>query len=141
VIHARNLREGDQYTLPPDLQNHGMPYLVPEWAWVVEAEEQPTPFALVVASFSHGWLVLWRVLAISPLPPTIPLTWFMEALPQIFTTAAERGCVGFLTLLSNDRPEEVKMARIIAALPGAAILPFSGSMGVGRLGGWHDCRS
>jgi hypothetical protein len=65
----------------------------------------------------------------------------MEALPQIFTTAAERGCVGFLTLLSNDRPEEVKMARIIAALPGAAVLPFSGSMGVGRLGGWNDCRS
>jgi hypothetical protein len=125
-----------------------MPYLVPEWAWVVEAGEEAEgrstsslPFALVVTSFSHGWLVLWRVLAISPLPPTIPLTWFMEALPQIFTTAAERGCVGFLTLLSDNRPEEVKMARIIAALPGAAVLPFSGSMGVGRLGGWHDCRS
>ncbi len=135
VVRARNLREDEQTTLPVALLDTGMPYLVPEWVWVVEADinNHTCPFAVVVTSFSHGWLVLWRVLSLTPLPLEIPLNWFMEALPQVFAEAASRGCVGFLTLLADNRPEEVKLARIIASLPGAAILPFQGSMGVGRL--------
>ena len=135
AIRVRNLREGEAASLPAALLDHGMAYLVPEWVWVVEPAGDEKPFALVVCSFAHGWLVLWRVLAISPLPPRIPLTWFMEALPQVFAAAASRGCVWFLTLLADNRPEEVKMARIIASLPGCSILPFQGSMGVGPLDG------
>ena len=143
MIHARNLRAGEQETLPPALLDTGMPFLVPEWVWVVEPVSilgpfdpvQPQPFALIVTSFSHGWLVLWRVLALSPLPPAIPLNWFLEAIPQVFAAARQRGCVGFLTLLADNRPEEVKMARIIQRLDGAKILPFQGSMGVGTLVG------
>ena len=141
MIHARNLRPGEQQTLPAALLDTGMPFLVPEWVWVVEPVSvlgpfdpiQPQPFALIVTSFSHGWLVLWRVLALSPLPPAIPLNWFLEAIPQVFAAARQRGCVGFLTLLADNRPEEVKMARIIQRLDGAKILPFQGSMGVGTL--------
>jgi hypothetical protein len=59
----------------------------------------------------------------------------MEALPQVFAEARKRGCVGFLTLLADNRPEEVKMARIIAGMPGATLLPFQGSMGTGLLPG------
>jgi hypothetical protein len=116
-----------------------MPYLVPEWAWIVEQASPlgplapSAPFALIAGSFCHGWLLLFRVVAISPLPPAIPLTWFMEALPQVFAEARSRGCVGFLTLLADNRPEEVKIARIVAGLPGCSILPFQGSMGVGPL--------
>ena len=134
-VHARNLREGEAATLPTALQNHGMPYLVPEWAWAVESSEHATPFALIVCSFCHGWLVLFRVLALSPLPPGIPLTWFLEAVPQVFAEARERGCVGFLTFLADNRPEEVKIARIIAGMPGATLLPFQGSIGTGVLPG------
>lgn len=135
AIKVRNLSEGEQNSLPPALLDTGMPYLVPEWIWVVEAGNYPAPFALVVTSFCHGWLVLWRVVAISPLPSGIPLNWFLEALPQIFAAAHERGCVGFLTLLADNRPEEVKLARIVQRLAAGTILPFQGSLGVGLLVG------
>lgn len=142
AVRVRNLREGEADSLPLSLLDTGMPYLDPPWVWIVEAEVEtfdlstpPAPFALIVTSFAHGWLVLWRVLAASPLPPAIPLTWFMEALPQVFAEAAKRGCVGFLTLLADDRPAEARMARIVASLPGCSILPFQGSMGVGPLAG------
>jgi hypothetical protein len=140
AIHVRNLREGEADTLPAELRNHGMAYLIPEWVWMVEpvnllgpfGPPQP-PFAIIVASQAHSWLVLWRAIAISPLPPTVPLNWFMEALPQVFAEARLRGCVGFMTLLADNRPSEVKMARIIASLPGATLLPFQGSLGIGSL--------
>lgn len=141
AIQVRNLREGEADTLPPALQNHGMSYLIPEWVWVVEPASPlgpfapPAPFALIVASQTHSWLLLWRIIALPTLPPGIPLNWIMEALPQVFAEARLRGCVGFLTLLADNRPEEVKMARIIASLPGCSILPFQGSMGVGPLDG------
>ena len=144
TIQVRNLRAGEQASLPAALRDTGAPYLVPEWVWVVEraalpsplgpfGPPPPAPFAIVVCSFAHGWLVLWRLLSISPLPPGIPLNWFKEALPQVFAEARLRGCVGFLTLLADNRPAEVKMARIIASLPGATLLPFQGSLGVGSL--------
>jgi hypothetical protein len=149
TIHARNLRKGEQDTLPSALLDTGMPFLVPEWAWVVEPVSilgpfdpvPPQPFALVVCSFAHGWLVLWRVLALSPLPPLIPLNWFLEALPQVFAAARLRGCVGFLTLLADNRPEEVKMARIIQRMAGAKIMPFQGSLGAGSLTGTTESRN
>jgi hypothetical protein len=132
MIHVRNLREGEAATLPAALLDTGTPYVVPEWAWAVEIDSS-APFALIIASFSHGWLLLCRVLAVSPLPPEIPLTWVMEALPQVFAEARLRGCVGWLTFLADDRPQEAKLARIVALLPGASLLPFYGSMGVGLL--------
>jgi hypothetical protein len=139
AIQVRNLREGEQTVLPPTLLNTGLPYLVPEWVWVVEPASPlgpfapPAPFAIVVCSFCHGLLVLWRILAVSPLPSGIPLNWFKEALLQVFAEARLRGCVGFLTLLADNRPAEAQMARIIARMAKGKILPFQGSMGVGPL--------
>jgi hypothetical protein len=149
AVHARNLRAGEQKTLPAALLDTGMPFLVPEWVWVVEPVSilgpfdpvQPQPFALIVCSFAHGWLVLWRILALSPLPSAIPLNWFLEALPQVFAAARQRGCVGFLTLLADNRPEEVKMARIIQRMAGAMIMPFQGSLGAGSLAGTTESRN
>lgn len=142
AIHVRNLREGEATTLPQALLDTGMPFLDPQWVWVVEPvnllgpfASSQLPFALIVGSFAHGWLVLWRALALSPLPHGISLNWFLEALPQVFAAASARGCVGFLTLLADNRPEEVKMARIVQRLADAAILPFQGSIGAGLLPG------
>lgn len=138
-IRVRNLREGEEATLPPVLRDTGMAYLIPEWVWVVESNgllgpfAPADPFAVVVASQAHSWLVLWRILALSPLPSSVPLNWFLEALPRIFAEARMRGCVGFLTLLADDRPEEAKMARIVARLAQGAILPFQGSIAAGLL--------
>ena len=133
TVHARNLREGEADSLPGALLDTGMPFLDPQWTWVVEFKGQP--FALVVASFAGGWLVLWRLLSLSPLPLGLPLNWFLEAHPQVFAAARLRGCVGFLTLLADDRPAEAQMARIAARLAGGTILPFHGSMCVGPLAG------
>jgi hypothetical protein len=108
-----------------------MAYLIPEWAWVVECEAYPTPFAVIVASQAHSWLVLYRILAISPLPPGVPLTWFMEALPRVFAEARLRGCVGFMTFLADNQPAEVKMARIAVKLAGGTVLPGKFSMCAG----------
>ena len=141
-IRVRNLHEGEAATLPSVLTNTGMTYLVPEWVWVVEAAAADStassatpsaPFALLVTSFCHGWLVLWRLIAISPLPAGIPLTWFMEAIPQVFAEAQQRGCVGFLTLLADNRPVEAQIARIITQATDGKLLPFQGLMGVGML--------
>ena len=133
AILVRNLRENEAATLPDVLLNTGMAYLIPEWAWVVETDDCPVPFALIVASQAHSWLLLWRVLSLSPLSSGIPLTWFLEALPQVFAAARARGCVGFVTLLADNRPEEVKMARIITRLVHGGIMPFQGSIGAGML--------
>jgi hypothetical protein len=133
MVRVRNLREGEVDSLPPALLDTGMFYLVPEWVWVVEAGDTSAPFALIVTSFAHGLLVLWRILAISPLPAAAPLNWFLEALPQVFSVARLRGCVGFFTLLADNKPAEVKMARIVSRMARGGILPFQGSIAAGQL--------
>ena len=139
AFRVRNLRSDEAATLPPALLDTGMPFLDPEWVWVVEPTSPlgpfapRAPFALIVTSFCHGWLVLWRILAVSPLPSGVPLNWIKETLPQVFAQARLRGCVGFLTFLADNRPEEVKLARIVQMFPGSTLLPFQGSMGVGPL--------
>ena len=133
MIRVRNLRPGEASTLPPELLDTGMPFLDEPWTWVVEADGCPTPFAIIVAAFAGGWLVLYRLLAISPLPSTVPLNWFLETHPQVFDEARLRGCVGFLTLLSDERPEEAQLARIATRLAGGTVIPWWGSMCVGPL--------
>lgn len=149
-VHVRNLRPGESASLPAALLGHGMPYLAEDWVWVVElapdvtdpiavlTNSPPVPFAIIIASFAHGWAVLWRVIALSPLPSTVPLTWFLEAIPQVFAEARLRGCVGFLTLLSDDRSAETKIARIITRLAHGGIMPFQGSIGAGMLVGFGE---
>ena len=141
AIQVRNLREGEEADLPAELRDTGMVYLIPAWTWLVEPASPlgpfapPAPFAIIVASQAHSWIVLWRVIALSPLPPVIPLNWFLEAIPQVFAAARQRGCVGFLTLLADNRPEEVKMARIVSRLAKGGIMPFQGSIAAGMLPG------
>ena len=132
MIQARNLRKGE--VLPPGLTDTGTPFTDEEWTWVVEHESHPVPFALIVASFCHGWLLLFRLLALAPLPPGVPLTWFLEARLQVFAEARLRGCVGFLTLLDEDRPVEAQMARIAMKLAGGTVLPGHWSMCAGPIG-------
>ena len=133
TIRVRNLRKDEADVLPAELLDTGMPFLAEEWVWVVEAEGHHGPFALVVTAFAHGWLVLLRLLAISPLPEGIPLNWFKEVHPQVFAAARARGCVGFLALLAEDRPEEAQMARIATKLAGGAVFPAKWLMCAGPL--------
>lgn len=138
MIRVRNLREGEAQSLSPELLDTGMLYLIPEWVWVVESDAHPEPFALIVASQAHSWLVLWRVLALSTPSPEIPLNWFLEALPLVFAEARMRGCVGFMALFADNRPQEVKLARIVSRLAKGGIMPFHGSIGAGMLAGFDE---
>jgi len=121
MVTVRNMRVGEE--LPAKLLETGTPYLDPDWVWVVCPKDSDTPFAILVASFAHGWLVLWRIIATDAALPN----WFLEALPQVFDNAKKRGCLGILTMLADGNEAEVKMARIIAA-SGGTLVPFVGSI-------------
>ena len=121
MVIVRNLRNGE--TLPEKLMDTGTPYLDPDWAWVVCPKESDVPFAILVTSFAHGWLVLWRIISTDSAQPN----WFLEALPQVFDNAKKRGCLGILTMLADENEAEVKMARIIS-MAGGTLIPFVGSI-------------
>lgn len=121
----------DPSSLPLSLQPHGFPYLDPEWAWIVEHSE--VPIALIVTSFAHGMLVIWRVLSTAK-AKSVSGAWFLASLPIILDNAKQRGCVGYLSMFEDSHPSEPKLARIMSR-SGGVIRPFVGTLGVGAIGG------
>ena len=122
---TRNMKL-DEY-IPPPLSDTGMPYLDPDWVWLACTDDDQ-PFAIVVASFCHGWIVLWRVIALESAQPN----WFLAALPEVFDNAKKRGCLGILTMLEDRNEAEVKMARLIQK-SGGTLIPFTGTIGAAIL--------
>jgi len=118
--------------LPAPLLDTGMPFLDPEWVWVVTPEHNNLPFAIVVGSFAGGWLVLWRLLSVKPRPQGVAAHWFLEAMPKVFDNAKESGCVGVLSMFSDDKPNEARLARLFAKM-GGHLLPFKGSVGMAKI--------
>jgi hypothetical protein len=129
VRQLTKLEAQDQTFLPLALRDHGFPYLDTEWCWIVEHEGRA--IAIVVCSFAHGMLILWRILATQD-AKRVQRTWFLDALPQILSNAKQRGCVGYLTMLEDHHPACVKLARIMART-GGALKPFVGTLGVAAI--------
>ena len=100
--------------------------LDPQWVWVIEHENRIV--ALVITHNMNGILLLLRMNATS----SAPREWAVVALRQVLTEAKERGLMGFLTLLQDSKPQEVKLMRI-AQRNGAVLLPFSGALAFGSL--------
>lgn len=117
--------------LPCELRIIQFPRIDPEWCWVVEHSELG-PIALLLASNCHGVLMFWRVLATAKTRSIA--NWFLAAFPKILENARLRGCVGYGAFFHDDRPEEVKFARLLARHRGS-IEPFSGSFGVAFISG------
>jgi hypothetical protein len=111
--------------LPPELRVYGFPYLLPEWCWIVE--KNGLPIALIVTSMVHGILFFWRVLATASAKKA--LYWFLACMPQIIENAKTMGCLGYGTFLSDDKPQEVKFARILSRLD-AKVIPWVGSLAI-----------
>jgi len=132
MIQVRNYRLGE--FLPAPLLDTGTPYIDPKWCWVVTPKETDLPFAIIVGSFAHGWFCLWRVLVVRPLPKLVSPHWFLEAMPKVLENARERGCVAMMTLFDDQRPQEVKLARIVLRM-GGKLLPCRGSLAVVPLAG------
>lgn len=126
VRHLTIGESQDPHLLPPELRGHGLPFLDPEWCWVVEHDGQP--IALFVSSFVHGLLVFWRLMATAK-AKRVSVNWFLLAFPQILDTVKQRGCVGYMTMLQDGRPQEAKLARMVMR-HGGLIEPFSGSLAV-----------
>lgn len=129
MVKVRNLRAGE--FLPAPLLDTGMPKLDPEWTWVITPTENDLPFAIVVCSYAGGWLVLWRLLSVQPLPQGVAPHWFLEAMPEILENAREKGCVGLFSLFADNRPTERKFARMFAQF--GKIAPFTGSIGIAAM--------
>ena len=125
VRQLTRLEASDPTFLPLVLRAHGFPFLDAEWCWVVEHEDKT--IALIVCSFAHGMLVLWRILA-TPDAKRVCRSWFFRALPIVLDNARQRGCVGYLTMLEDHHPACVKLARIVART-GGVLIPFVGTLG------------
>src|SRR5580704_8082436 len=76
--------------LPPELRNFQLPFLTPEWCWIVEHNGQP--ISLIVTSPVHGIVFIWRILATSSAQRA--LYHILASLPAILDTCKQRGCVG-----------------------------------------------
>lgn len=118
--------------LPQPLLDTGVPKIDPAWAWVVTPDDSELPFALILGSYAHGWLMLWRLLSVQPLPRGVARYWFLEAMPRLLENAKQQGCVGMLSLLSDTKSCEVKLARLILRI-GGQLIPFRGSVAVAVL--------
>lgn len=132
-LSIRELSKSEAETpelLPPELRASQLPYLVPDWCWVVEHIDGG-PIALIVTAHVHGILFIWRILAIAK-ARTIARNWFLAALPRILENAKLRGCVGYGAFLHDEVPAEAKLARIMSR-SGAALEPWIGSIAVNTL--------
>lgn len=127
MVNVRHYRAGE--FLPAPLTDTAMPKLDAAWTWVVTPATVDLPFAIVVCSYASGWLVVWRLIALKPLPNLVSPHWFLEAFPKVLENARESGCVGLLSLLADDKETEVRLARLMCKM-GGELVPFKGSLGV-----------
>lgn len=99
-------------------------YIVEEWQWVVEYEGKIV--AQILTAPLHGLLLLLRMISLPEAPPL----WLVLALRRILADAKARGLFGYLILLEDVRPNEVKMMRL-AQRGGGMLRPFSGVLAFG----------
>lgn len=95
-----------------------------EWQWVVERDGRIV--AQVLACYAHGITILLRISATKDAPKS----WAVVALRQVLRDCRERGCIGFLTMLEDDKKQEVKLMRIVQKI-GGYVRPFYGAIVAG----------
>lgn len=124
TITVRNRFPGEE--IPEGLIDDSLrPLLIdPDWQWLVEADGKIV--AQVLACNAHGLLMFLRITATTDAPKM----WAVVALRQILAECRTRGCFGFMAMLEDKRPQEVKLMRIVQKL-GGYIAPFYGSIVAG----------
>lgn len=93
----------------------------PEWHWLVEHNGEVV--ASMLCANAHGMLLLLRMNAIAKAPKS----WSLLALRRVLSDARERGCLGYLVMLEDSNPQEVKLMRI-AMRAGAVAKPVCGAL-------------
>lgn len=111
--------------LPSSLMDGMEPYTIdPEWQWIVEYDGEIV--AQILACYAHGVPLILRITATK----NAPKSWAVVALRQMLRDCRERGCVGFMTMLEDSKPQEVKLMRIVQKL-GGYVRPFYGAIVAG----------
>lgn len=128
-LFIRNMQQGERL---PAMANGEFGFehlpLEAEWCWIAEIDQQPS--AVLIGGQAHGLFLLFRLIVVAPSSsiPSLPLLLLRRA----FRDAKERGCLGFLTVLDDAKPAEVKLMRLILR-QGGSLIPHNGAYGAGRL--------
>lgn len=99
-------------------------HIVEDWQWVILHEDRIV--AQILTAPAHGLLLFLRMMSL----PEVPPLWLVLALRRIMADAKARGLFGYLTLLQDSKPKEVKMMRLVQRA-GGMLLPFSGVLAFG----------
>src|SRR5713226_2015663 len=132
MLHVRNLLPDEP--LPTIPSSDGLPLgfenlpIDRDWIWIAIHNVDPLPCACLIGSPAHGLFMILRIVATSSAPPLTSLILLRKAL----RAARTRGCVAWMTSLSDDSPLEVKLMRI-AHRNGGKLWPFSGVWAAGEL--------
>lgn len=112
-------------SIPEELMDGLEAYRIdPDWQWVVEYDGYIV--AQVLGCYAHGIVILLRMSATKDAPKI----WAVVALRQVLKDCRERGCIGFMTMLEDSKPLEVKLMRIVQKLNGY-VKPFYGAIVAG----------
>lgn len=98
-----------------------------EWTWVALIDDSIV--ALLVAGQVQSLLLLLRIAVTSNAPPATCLVLLRRA----FRDARRRGCLGFLTFLSDSAAAESQLMRIVQRADGDLTPSPSGVWASGRL--------
>lgn len=111
--------------LPSELMDGMEPYTIdPEWQWVAEYDGKIV--GQILACYAHGVPIIIRITSTKDAPKS----WAVVALRQMLKDCRARGCVAFMTMLEDSKPQEVKLMRIVQKL-GGYVKPFYGAIVAG----------
>jgi hypothetical protein len=129
TVSARQLSPFE--VLPEELRTQVFPPDPPytldfSQVWVAESEGRVCAF--LVTAIAHELAVFLRIAATKDAPHM----WAVVLLRRALSDLKQRGCQGFLVLLSDSKPMEQKLANIVLRY-GGAIEPVTGSWGAARI--------
>lgn len=115
-------------TLPPELVDaYDLLYGTDcDWIWLAEYEDKVV--GRILTHNMNGILLILRMNATTDAPKS----WAVVTLRYLLREAGDRGMLGFLTMLQDTKPQEVKLMRIVQR-NGGVLLPFSGALAFGKL--------
>lgn len=122
-IEVRPRYPGEE--IPAELMQGFEAFQIAEnWQWLVFHEGKV--IAQILTCPAHGLLIFLRMMSLPEAPPF----WLVVALRRILADARERGLFGYVILLEDSRPKEVKMMRL-AQKGGGMLQPFYGVLAFG----------
>lgn len=113
--------------VPPELMRGFEAWKIdPDWQWV--AVHNGKVVAQLLTAPMHGVLYLMRLTAL----PEAPKTWAVRLFRQMLREGRERGLIGYLVMLQDSTPEQLRLMSIVQRHAGY-LEPITGVLAAGRL--------